>query len=140
MANNKNLKPFSELTEEQQREIRRKGGRASVEAKRRRKTMRQVLEMLLYDVELDEPTKERLRNQGVKDPKDFNHQTVINRSLIAKAEAGDVQAYHAICAMIDEKPADRMEVDGDLFNKIRVVRVHQKESGLISHSESDIRE
>ena len=140
MANNKNLKPFSELTEEQQREIRQKGGKASVEAKRRRKTMRQVLEMLLYDVELDEPTKERLRNQGVKDPKDFNHQTVINRSLIAKAEAGDVQAYNAICAMIDEKPADRMEVDGDLFNKIRVVRVHQKESGLISHSESDIKE
>lgn len=140
MANNKNLKPFSELTEEQQREIRRKGGRASVEAKRRRKTMRQVLEMLLYDVELDEPTKERLRSQGVKDPKDFNHQTVINRSLIAKAEAGDVQAYNAICAMIDEKPADRMEVDGDLFNKIRVVRVHQKESGLISHSESDIQD
>lgn len=140
MANNKNLKPFSELTEEQQREIRRKGGKASVEAKRRRKTMRQVLEMLLYDVELDEPTKERLRTQGVKDPKDFNHQTVINRSLIAKAEAGDVQAYNAICAMIDEKPADRMEVDGDLFNKIRVVRVHQKESGLISHSESDIQD
>ena len=139
MANNKNLKPFSELTEEQQREIRQKGGRASVEAKRKRKTMRQVLEMLLYEVELDEGTKERLRSQGVKDPNDFNHQTVINRSLIAKAEAGDVQAYNAICAMIDEKPADRMEVGGELLRNLHVERIVGGDD-MISSSEDAVKD
>ena len=41
-----NLKPFSELTEEQQRNIRKKGGQASVEAKRARKTSKEIVEMI----------------------------------------------------------------------------------------------
>jgi hypothetical protein len=37
---------------------------------------------------------------------------VITRSLIAKAESGDVQAYNAICQMIGEKPADNLNIGG----------------------------
>ena len=40
MANEKNLIPFNKLTESQQREIASKGGKASVEAKRKRKTLK----------------------------------------------------------------------------------------------------
>jgi hypothetical protein len=133
-----NLINPKDRTSDELREMTRKGGIKSGEVRRKKKTMRQALEMLLYDVELDEQTKERLKGQGVSGAENFNHQMVITRSLIAKAESGDVQAYHAICAMIGEKPAEQMEVGGDLFSKIRVVRVQQKESGLISHNESDI--
>ena len=52
-----------------------------------------------------------LRAEGIDD-ENMTHQMVITRSLIAKAEAGDVQAYNTICAMIGEKPADKVEVGG----------------------------
>lgn len=133
-----NLLKAEDLTSEQLRERASKAGKASVEAKRRKKTMREALEMMLYDVELDEQTKDRLRAQGITDSKDFNHQTVITRSLIAKAESGDVQAYHAICSMIGEKPAEKVEVGGDLFSNIRVVDDTIEDTGTIPQSEDDI--
>ena len=47
VANLGNLKPFSVLTEDEQRAIRSKGGKKSVEARRRRRAMREVLDALL---------------------------------------------------------------------------------------------
>ena len=118
-----NLQNLADLATEQQREISRKGAYAAAAAKRRKKSMREALEMMLYDVELDEQTKERLKAQGVTDKKDFNHQTVITRSLIAKAEAGDVQAYNAICAMIGEKPAEKLDLSGGMKNELSITHV-----------------
>lgn len=137
-GNTKNLIVSSELAPEKRKEIARKGAYAAAESKRRKKSMREALEMMLYDVELDEQTKERLRAQGITDKKDFNHQTVITRSLIAKAEAGDVQAYNAICSMIGEKPAEKMEISGDLLTKLRVRRVKRENNGVVPNSEDDI--
>ena len=74
--------------------------------------MREALEMLLYDTKLNEQTKQMLQAEGIKNADDFNHQMVITRSLIAKAESGDVQAYHAICAMIGEKPSENFNLGG----------------------------
>jgi hypothetical protein len=74
----------------------------------------------------------------VENADDFNHQMVITRSLIAKAESGDVQAYNAICAMIGEKPADKIDLNGDIFSRVRVVRKHQEPDGFTANSEDDI--
>ena len=104
------------------------GGLKSGETKRRKKSMREALEMLMYDVKLDELTQQRLEEQGIARG-DMNHQMVITRSLIAKAEAGDVQAYNAICAMIGEKPADKLDVSADVTGEIRVVFVDDGEDG-----------
>ena len=102
-----NLIDPKDRTSEQLREMTRKGGIKSGEARRRKKTMREALEMLMYKTALNEQTKQMLKAEGVSE-EDFNHQMVITRSLIAKAESGDVQAYNAICAMIGEKPAEKM--------------------------------
>lgn len=99
-------------SESEAREKGKKGGIASGEARRRKKTMREALEMLLYDTKLSEQTKQMLQAEGIKNADDFNHQMVITRSLIAKAESGDVQAYHAICAMIGEKPSENFNLGG----------------------------
>ena len=115
-------------TSDELREMTRKGGIASGEARRRKKSMREALEMLMYDVKLDEMTQQRLEEQGIARG-DMNHQMVITRSLIAKAEAGDVQAYNAICAMIGEKPADKLDVSADVTGEIRVVFVDDGEDG-----------
>ncbi len=47
MANEGNLKPFSERTEREQREIRRKGGKASGRARRKKKTMQELMKATL---------------------------------------------------------------------------------------------
>ena len=99
-------------SENEAREKGKKGGIASGEARRRKKTMREALEMLLYDTKLNEQTKQILQAEGIMNADDFNHQMVITRSLIAKAESGDVQAYHAICAMIGEKPSENFNLGG----------------------------
>lgn len=118
-----NLINPKDRTSEELREMTRKGGIASGEARRRKKTMREALEMLMFHTELNEQTKQILQAEGIKDTEDFNHQMVITRSLIAKAEAGDVQAYNAICAMIGEKPAEKVDLSGGMENELKITHV-----------------
>lgn len=122
MGNKDNLIKNSDRTPQERKEIAAKMGRASGEARRRKKTMREALELLMYKTELNEQTKQMLKAEGISED-DFNHQMVITRSLIAKAEAGDVQAYNAICAMIGEKPAEKMEMTGSMANELRITHI-----------------
>lgn len=119
-----NLINPKDRTSEELRKMTRKGGIKSGEARRRKKTMREALEMLMYKTELNEQTKQMLKAEGISE-EDFNHQMVITRSLIAKAESGDVQAYNAICAMIGEKPAEKMEMTGGMSHELKVVTIQK---------------
>ena len=128
MANKENLKSLKERTTSEQREIARKGGKKSGETRRNKKTMREALEMLMFDVEVDEAAKDKLRGAGISE-KDFNNQMLITLGLMKKAREGDVQAYNAICSMIGEKPADKIDLGGDIFSRVRVVREKQQHDG-----------
>ena len=118
-----NLIDPKDRTSEELREMTRKGGIKSGEARRRKKTMREALEMLLFKTELSETAKKMLEAEGIKDVDDMTHQMVITRSLIAKAESGDVQAYNAICGMIGEKPAEKVEMSGGQQMDLKVTYV-----------------
>ena len=74
-----NLIPANSRTEEELRQMTRNGGIKSGEARRRKKTMREALELLMYGTELPEQTKRMLEAEGIKED-DFNHQMVITRS------------------------------------------------------------
>ena len=137
MANKENLKSLKERTTSEQREIARKGGKKSGETRRNKKTMREALEMLMFDVEVDEAAKDKLRGAGISE-KDFNNQMLITLGLMKKAREGDVQAYNAICSMIGEKPADKIDLGGDIFSRVRVVREKQQHDGYTANSEDDI--
>lgn len=132
-----NLLKAEDLTSEQLRERASKAGKASVEAKKRKKTMREALEYLMYHAELSEPLKQRMRDEGIKDD-DMNHQMAITRSLIAKAEAGDVQAYNAICAMIGEKPAEKVEMSGSTVQTVNIRHIGEKGDELFPSSEDEV--
>lgn len=131
-----NLINPKDRTSEQLREMTRKGGIKSGEARRRKKTMREALEMLMYRTELNEQTKAMLRAEGISE-EDFNHQMVITRSLIAKAESGDVQAYNAICGMIGEKPADKVEMSGGQQMDIRIEYISRSPDDAVFPSSED---
>lgn len=131
-----NLINPKDRTSEQLREMTRKGGIKSGEARRRKKTMREALEMLMYKTELNEQTKAMLKAEGISE-EDFNHQMVITRSLIAKAESGDVQAYNAICGMIGEKPADKVEMSGGQQMDIRIEYISKSPDDAVFPSSED---
>ena len=132
-----NLLKAEDLTSEQLRERASKAGKASVEARRRKKTMREALEFLMYKAELSEALKQRMRDEGIRD-EDMNHQMAITRSLIAKAEAGVVQAYNAICAMIGEKPAEKVEMSGGTVQTVNIRHIGEKGDEVFPSSEDEV--
>ena len=132
-----NLIDAAHRTEEELRAMTRKGGIKSGEARRRKKTMREALEFLMYKAELSEALKQRMKDEGIKD-EDMNHQMAITRSLIAKAEAGDVQAYNAICAMIGEKPAEKVEMAGGTVQTVNIRHIGEKGDEVFPSSEDEV--
>ena len=86
--NEENLKPFKSV--EEAREMGRKGGIASGEARRRKRTLKEELIALL-----------EVNNNNEK----------ISVALLSKALNGDIQAFTTIRDTIGEKPVDKIEAD-----------------------------
>ena len=94
MANEKNLVPFDERTESEQREIASAGGKASGKARRRKKSMKQKMQLLLSLPAADNDQAE-LSAMGV-DPDDMDNEMVLGKALFIAAAAGDTRAFDRI--------------------------------------------
>lgn len=93
MANEQNLIKPDDLTPEQRRENASKAGKASVEAKRRRKTLKEELLLLLSDGDVQERLSLALIDEAMNGNK-----------------AGSVtKAFEVIRDTIGEKPVDKVE-------------------------------
>ena len=99
MANEQNLIPNSKRTPSELREMTRKAGIASGEARRARKTLKETLLMMLEE---------------------GNTQDNITLALLQKALNGDTKAYEVIRDTVGEKPTDKIEQSGELNNTITV--------------------
>ena len=99
MANEQNLIPVTKRTPREQREISSKGGKASAEAKKARKTLKETLLLMLEE---------------------GNTQNDITLALLQKALNGDTKAYEVIRDTVGEKPTDKIEQSGELNNTITV--------------------
>lgn len=108
MANEKNLIPFSQRTESKQREITRKGGIASGEARRQRKLFREVLAAIL-PVEIKDEQRRRMLYEklGVEDPTLYEE---VLFALIQKARKGDVKAIQTIIELNDGKQTQTIDL------------------------------
>lgn len=95
----------------------RRGGKASGEARRKKKTFAEALNYILFHAELSEPLKERLKKEGIEEA---THQMVVARSMVAEAEKGNVQAYVAIRDSVGEKPIDKTQLSGGLDTNIQI--------------------
>lgn len=100
MANESNLegKGFDSRTTEEQREIARMGGKASVEARRRKKDLRLALEMLLEKEFTD------------KSGKQVSGTEAITAKLFEQAMKGNVKAFKTIRATVGQDPVQKVEV------------------------------
>lgn len=109
MANNEeNLIPFNELTEEEQRKLAQKGGKASVEARRKKKLIKDQFELLLSLPLKDEKAKKKLEALGI-DPDNIDNQMAMIISMWQKALKGDVSAFNSIREVTGEK-VERIEI------------------------------
>ena len=94
MANEKNLVPFDERTESEQREIASAGGKASGKARRRKKSLKQKMQLLL-SLPPAENDQTELSAMGV-DPDDMDNEMVLVKALFIAAAAGDTRAFDRI--------------------------------------------
>lgn len=112
MANNKeNLigKGFESRTTEEQRKIARQGGKASVEARRKKRDLRLALELLLE-----------------KEMKSANGETVtgteaLTARLFKEAMSGNVRAFEVLRDTVGQKPVEKVmiaEVDQTVIDEV----------------------
>lgn len=110
MNGHENLIPFHERTEEEQRRIRSEGGKASGEARRRRRSLREAMNLLLELPPGNARDFNRLAQAGIK-LEDMDNGQLIALALFEQAKEGDVAAIKELRDMIGEKAADKMEHD-----------------------------
>lgn len=94
MSNEKNLVPFQDFTAEKQREIASMGGKASGEAKRRKKAIRETVQAVAAMGVPDKALK-ALRQAGISED-DATYQTAIVLKMFHEAMSGNVAAFNAI--------------------------------------------
>lgn len=92
--NQDNLISLADRTTEEKRAIGIMGGKASGEARRKKKTMRQELEMLLEMLDKDGHT----------------NQEKISMALLKKASTGDTRAFEVIRDTIGQKPVEVQQI------------------------------
>lgn len=107
---------FLNMTPEQRRENGRKGGIASGEAKRKKKAMKETLDVLL-----SMPMKngrsidiEAVKNFAAIKGKNINVQEAMIISMLQRAMKGDVKAAEWIRDTAGQKPTDNMSMTMEL--------------------------
>ena len=121
MANEQNLIPFGERTEKEQREIQRKGGIASGVTRRRKRTVKQAVELVMSLPVSDPKTKSKLKRMGI-DVDDADNQTAVVVGLYGRAAKGDHKAAALLFELLDDgnsNTAEQAESHNALIDAIR---------------------
>lgn len=90
MPNEQNLIPFNERTEEEQREIRSSGGRASGVSRRRKRSLKEAADLYLSLPVADRRRWNRIARRNV-DPEDVDNQMAMIIGLVEAATNGDAE-------------------------------------------------
>ena len=101
MANEKNLIPFDERTESEQRDIRSAGGIASGAARRRKRSLKEAADIYLSLPVTDRRTLNKIARRGV-DPDDIDNQMAMIIGLTMAATAGNAKAAKVIVDLLGE--------------------------------------
>lgn len=99
----KNLIPVSERSEDEVKEMQRRGGINSGKARRRKKSMREAMAALL-EAEVTPNVANSLKRRGYKGeaPETYNDAMAVSM-LIQAMMKGDVRAYVAVMELMGEK-------------------------------------
>lgn len=110
MANEENLRPGEyKLSKEEAK----KGGIASGEARRKKKLIKEQLELLLSLPLKDANVKRKIEALGV-DGDNIDNQMAMIIGIWQKAIKGDVNAFNSIQASVGEAPVTKQEITGNI--------------------------
>lgn len=102
MANEHNLIKPSDLTPSERRESASRAGKASGEARRRKKTLKQTMKLLLEQQITDVDIYNQTAAMGV-DANDLTHQSAIVAAMVKRVEeTGDPKAFALILELMGE--------------------------------------
>lgn len=109
MPNEQNLIPMEQRSPEEAREMGRKGGRASGESRRRKKSLREAAELYLSLPVSDKRAWNKLAKDGVA-PEDVDNQMAIIAGLTIKAVKGDAKAAKLLFELVGDQGGEDDEV------------------------------
>ncbi len=123
MSNEKNLIPFNQRTESEQREIQSSGGKASGASRRRRKSLKEAADLYLSLPVSNKKTRNAMVRNGLSED-DIDNQMAIIAGLAKKAMLGDSKAAKALFDLLGERAADepqrgQTEQHNELIEAIR---------------------
>lgn len=124
MANKKpntdNLINLGDRPLEERTAIAKAGGTASVEAKRKKKAMREQIELLLSLPTKSKKAQTKMQGMGI-DPDNADNQMRLIVSMFERACTGDTFAATFLRDTVGEKPTDKhsVEVDTGLLDDIQ---------------------
>ena len=110
MPNEQNLIPMDQRSQSEARKLGREGGRASGEARRRKKSLREAAELYLSLPVADKRAWNKLARDGV-DPEDVDNQMAIIAGLSIKAAKGDAKAAKVLFDLIVDQSKTEDEVN-----------------------------
>lgn len=107
MANSENLIPMNKRSKNEVRELASKGGKASGEARRRKKTLKEYAEILM-SLDVKDARKIRsMEHAGIPED-ECNNKMLVAFSIMRAAQAGDVQAARELRSILGEDKAEDM--------------------------------
>ena len=120
MANEQNLIPLNKRTKSEQREYARKGGQKSGEVRRKRKAMKEQMEMLLSLPFKSKKQFNFMKELGIEED-NIDNQMALIVAMYGKALKGDVQAFNTIREVVQDektvKDESRIQIVNDLPNE-----------------------
>lgn len=132
-----NLIPFNKRTKEERRKLAIDAGKASGEARRKKKKLRELVEVF---GELPAPEKVRrvMKELGVSENDMRTNNMAVVVGLFQKAIKGDVFAFNAIRDIRGEKPEDKTKITGNMDNRIEIGFVEAGIEPASDESEVDV--
>lgn len=134
MPNEQNLKPSEyKLSQEEAK----KGGIASGAARRRKRKLRELVE-LFGEMDVSDKARSQMERMGI--PEELmtrKMQPVV--ALYNKANKGDVAAFNAIRDIIGEKPVDETKLTGTLDTNVQIGYVETGVTPVNSENDIDMR-
>ena len=110
-----NLIPFNQRTEEQQREIAKMGGKASGEARKKKRDMREVAKAILKHAMNDEQIDEVLGSSKDLLDGDKSVMAVLTARMVQEAGKGSYKHYETLRDTAGFKPKDEIGISADIM-------------------------
>ena len=110
-----NLIPFNKLSEDEQKEIRSKGGKASGEARRKKRDMREVAKAILEHAMNEAQIEEVLGNSKELLDGDKSVMAVLTARMVQEAGKGSYKHYETLRDTAGFKPKDEIGISADIM-------------------------